>query len=161
MLLLSDLAADAVTGLLRKYGLSIKTVPDGHSINGSFWGEPEAGIAGDRVFVRRDTPLHSLLHEACHVVCMTPERRMQMSVDAGGGDLEECAVCYLQIVLADEIPEAGRSRLMQDMDDWGYSIRLGSAQRWFEEDAADARDWLRRSDILGADERPTFRLRQT
>lgn len=160
MLRVSELSAGPVAGLLRSYGLSMETVPDGQSINGSFWGEPEAGIVGNRVFVRRGTPLHSLLHETCHLICMAPERRMKINGDAGGDDLEECAVCYLQVVLADEIPEAGRSRLMQDMDDWGYSFRLGSAKRWFEEDADDARDWLTTHGKLGADTRSTFRLRQ-
>jgi len=35
------------------------------------------------------------------------------------------------------------------MDAWGYSFRLGSTRAWFEEDAADARDWLVRHGILG------------
>ena len=161
MLLVSDLALDTVAGLLRKYGLSIDRLPDGHSINGSYWGEPEAGVVGDRVFVRGDTPIHSLLHETCHVVCMTPERRTKLKGDAGGDDLEECAVCYLQIVLADELPGAGRERLMQDMDDWGYSFRLGSARRWFDHDAEDAKAWLRTQGLLRADRRPTFRLRES
>ena len=161
MLFVSDLALDTVAGLLRKYGLSIDRLPDGHSIIGSFWGEPEAGVVGDRVFVRGDTPIHSLLHETCHVVCMTPERRTKLKGDAGGDDLEECAVCYLQIVLADELPAAGRERLMQDMDDWGYSFRLGSARRWFDHDAEDAKAWLRTQGLLLADRRPTFRLRES
>lgn len=91
---------------------------------------------------------------------MTPERRTKLEGNAGGDDLEECAVCYLQIVLADELPAVGSRRLMQDMDDWGYSFRLGSTKRWFEEDAEDAHAWLRAHDILRADRRPTFRLRQ-
>ena len=93
MLLVSDLTFDTVARLPRKYGLSIHRLADGHSINGSYWGEPEAGVVGDRVFVRGDTPIHSLLHETCHVVCMTPERRAKLKGDAGGDDLEECAVC--------------------------------------------------------------------
>jgi len=92
-------------------------------------------------------------------VCVTPERRSRLIGDAGGDDLEECAVCYLQIVLADELPGAGKDRLMQDMDDWGYSFRLGSASRWFEADAGDAEEWLVKHDILRADRRPTFKLR--
>jgi hypothetical protein len=28
------------------------------------------------------------------------------------------------------------------MDAWGYTFRLGSAARWFAEDADDARRWL-------------------
>jgi hypothetical protein len=130
MLLVSDLAAHSIAELLRKYGLSIELVPGGQSINGSIWGEPEAGIVGDQVFVRDDTPIHSLLHETAHIVCMTPTRRSKLNGDAGGDDLEECAVCYLQIVLASELPGAGKARFMQDMDDWGYSFRLGSTRRW-------------------------------
>jgi len=160
MLLVSDLAAHSVAELLGKYSLSIELVPGGHSINGSFWGEPEAGIVGDHVFVRDDTPIHSLLHETSHIVCMTTARRSKLNGDAGGDDLEECAVCYLQIVLASELPGAGKARLMQDMDDWGYSFRLGSTRRWYEEDAEDASAWLKRYGLLQPDRRPTFRLRQ-
>lgn len=159
MLRISDLADNSVVKLIQRYGLSIEILPDGQSIDGSFWGEPEAGIVGNRVLVRDDTPIHSLLHETAHVVCMTPARRNELKGDAGGDDLEECAVCYLQIVLADELPGAGKDRLMQDMDDWGYSFRLGSTRRWFEADAEDVEEWLMKHDILGADRRPTFKLR--
>lgn len=160
MMRVSDLAAHSVAELLGKYGLSIELVPGGHSINGSFWGEPEAGIVGDHVFVRDDTPIHSLLHETAHIVCMTPARRSKLNGDAGGDDLEECAVCYLQIGLASELPGVGKARLMQDMDDWGYNFRLGSTRRWYEEDAEDARAWLKRYGLLQSDRRPIFRLRQ-
>ena len=161
MLRIADLADDSIVALLRKYGLSFDAIPDGGKIPGSFWGEPEAGIVGDCVFVRGDTPIHSLLHETCHVVCMTPERRSGLKCDAGGDDLEECAVCYLQVLLADELAGVGRDLLMQDMDDWGYSFRLGSARRWFEEDAAEAREVLLAQGLIGADEIPTFQLRQS
>jgi hypothetical protein len=60
-------------------------------------------------------------------------------------------VCYLQVVLADRLPGVGRRRLMQDMDAWGYSFRLGGAQAWFEQDAADARAWLVERGLLPAD----------
>jgi hypothetical protein len=158
---MSDLPDEFVVKLIQKYGLSIERVRNGRSINGSFWGEPEAGIVGDRVYVRGDTPIHSLLHEISHIVCMTPQRRAVLKGDAGGDDLEECAVCYLQIMLADELPGAGKERLMQDMDDWGYSFRLGNTKRWFEEDAEDAETWLKKHGILQADTRPTFCLRQS
>ena len=161
MLLISDLAFDSVTGLLKKYKLSIELIPDEQTINGSFWGEPEAGVVGNRVFVRSDTPVHSLLHETCHIVCMTPERRQKLNGDAGGDDLEESAVCYLQIVLADELAGAGKKRLMRDMDDWGYSFRLGSSRRWFDDDAEDAQAWLRTQGLLQADTRPTYQLRHS
>ncbi len=112
MLLISDLTFDSVDELLGKYGLSNELIPDEQTINGSYWGEPGAGIMADRVFVRGDTPVHSPLHETCHIVCMTPQRRQVLQRDAGSNDLEECAVCYLQIVLADELPGAGKERLM-------------------------------------------------
>ncbi len=44
--------------------------------------------------------------------------------------------------MADQLPGVGRDRLMQDMDAWGYSFRLGSTRAWFEGDAEDARQWL-------------------
>ena len=61
-------------------------------------------MRGNTLYVRADTPVHSLLHELSHYVCMTPERRAGLDRDAGGDDAEECAVCYLQILLADELP---------------------------------------------------------
>jgi hypothetical protein len=159
MLLVADITAGPISALVRKFGLSIEYIPDGQSINGSFWGEPEAGVMGNRVYVRGDTPVHSLLHETSHLICMTAERRTLLEGDAGGDDLEECAVCFLQILLADELPGAGKERLMQDMDDWGYSFRLGGARRWFEDDARDARAWLEGHDLIQADGRPSFKLR--
>jgi len=161
MLLISDLNFDPVAELLGKFELVLELVDDGKTINGSYWGEPEAGVSGNRVYVRSDTPVHSLLHETCHVICMTPDRRQKLKGGAGGDDIEECAVCYLQIVLADELAGAGRDRLMQDMDDWGYSFRLGSTRRWFEEDAEDAEAWLRAQGLIEARGRPTYQLRQS
>jgi hypothetical protein len=161
MLLISDLNIDPIAELLGKFELVLELVADEKTINGSYWGAPEAGVVGDRVFVRSDTPVHSLLHETCHVVCMTPDRREKLKGDAGGDDIEECAVCYLQVVLADELAGAGRDQLMQDMDDWGYSFRLGSTRRWFEEDAADARSWLLTNGLLQDNNLPTYRLRQS
>ena len=73
---------------------------------------------------------------------MDAERRINLDKDAGGDFAEENAVCYLQILLADGIPGMGRESMLADMDTWGYTFRLGSARRWFEEDAQDARDWL-------------------
>src|SRR5256885_5038582 len=46
------------------------------------------------------TLFRSVLHEASHYVCMTAERRAGLDRDAGGSDLEEAAVCYLQVLLA-------------------------------------------------------------
>jgi hypothetical protein len=109
--------------------------------------------------VRGDTPLHSILHEACHYVCMDAGRRGGLHTDAGGDYDEESAVCYLQILLADQLPGLGRERMMADMDAWGYSFRLGSARAWFERDAADARAWLQKHEIIAQEDRPTFRKR--
>ena len=85
--------------------------------------------------------------------------RAGLDTDAGGDYDEENAVCYLQILLADELPGFGRARMMADMDAWGYSFRLGSARSWFEEDAEDARSWLQRHGLIDASGRPTFALR--
>ncbi len=134
--------------LLARYGLRLHHVADGEKIPGSFWGEPEAGVIADNVYVRDDTPLHSMLHEACHLIVLTPERRAAVHTDATDSDIEEDATCYLQILLADGIPGVGRERLMADMDAWGYSFRLGSTRDWFERDAEDARQWLGERDLL-------------
>ena len=128
-------------------------------IPGSYWGESEAGLRADQLYARLDTPIHSILHEACHYICMSPERRSGLDRDAGGDDLEESAVCYLQVLLADQLPGVGRQRLCADMDDWGYSFRVGSTRGWFEGDAEDARVWLRRQGVIDAADRPTGLLR--
>lgn len=132
----------AVTQLLARYRLEPVAVEPGSTIPGSYWGESEAGLVGNRIYFRADTPLHSVLHETCHFICMDDARRMQLDRDAGGDYDEENAVCYLQIVLAAEVPGTDRQQMCRDMDAWGYTFRLGSAQAWFEGDAGDARRWL-------------------
>jgi hypothetical protein len=89
-----------------------------------------------------------VLHEACHAICMGDSRRANLDRDAGGDDQEETAVCFLQVLLARRLRGYGQARCLADMDAWGYSFRLGSAQRWFLEDAADARAWLARHGVL-------------
>ena len=126
---------------------------------GSYWGESEAGLRGNELFVRPDTPLHSLLHELSHFVCMSEARRSGLDRDAGGDDAEECAVCYLQILLADQFAGFGRDRMLADMDAWGYTFRLGSARAWFEQDAADACIWLRANGVVNDMGQPSFALR--
>jgi hypothetical protein len=148
-----------VATLLSRFGIELALIAPQELIPGSYWGDSEAGLRGDRLYARLDTPLHSVLHEAAHYVCMSPERRAGLDRDAGGDDLEESAVCYLQILLAEEIPGIGRERLMSDMDAWGYSFRLGSAGAWFTSDAEDARAWLIGEDILDGASRLTFRVR--
>ncbi len=124
------------------YGLHLERVAAGDEIPGSYWGDCEAGLIGESLFIRADTPVHSALHEACHAICMDAERRKRLHTDAGGECIEENSVCYLQILLADQLPGVGWARMCADMDAWGYSFRLGSARAWFEQDAEDARDWL-------------------
>lgn len=148
----------ALQALLARYGLVLETVATG-AIDGSYWGDEEAGLVGTRVLARADTPLHSVLHETCHYLCMDGERRNGLHTDAGGDYDEENAVCYLQILLADQLPAVGRARMFSDMDQWGYSFRLGSARAWFERDADDARQWLCRHGLISAAGRVTFRLR--
>jgi len=145
--------------LLARFGMTIRQEPKGMPIPGSFWGEEEAGLNGNTLVLRPDTPLHSVLHEACHYICMDDERRSGLDTDAGGDYDEENAVCYLQILLADEIPDFGRNRMMADMDAWGYTFRLGSARAWFERDAEDAREWLLGHSLITAANKPAFKTR--
>jgi hypothetical protein len=140
----------ALRALLGPPGLRLHRVPPDADIPGSYWGGAEAGLIGDTLFWRADTPLHSALHEAAHWVCMTPPRRATLERDAGGDEAEESAVCYLQILWADVLPGTSAARVMSDMDAWGYSFRLGSAARWFHEDADDARQWLAARGLLPA-----------
>lgn len=138
----------ALRALFARYGLALTWLADHAMIPGSYWGESEAGLIGALLYVRADTPLHSALHEGCHWICADDARRASVHTDVGGSDLEECAVCYLSILLADLLPGFGRARMLADMDAWGYSFRLGSAARWFAEDAADARRWLEDQALL-------------
>ncbi|MDX1562936.1 MAG: hypothetical protein R3305_08410 [Gammaproteobacteria bacterium] len=142
VLTLADLRRDALARLLERYRVELVDVAGGAPIPGSHWGAPEAGLIGKRLYARADTPLHSILHELAHIVCMSADRRAGLDTDAGGDDLEECAVCYLQVLLAEQLPGFGRDRCLADMDAWGYSFREGSARNWFEGDGRDARVWL-------------------
>ncbi|HET7359702.1 MAG TPA: hypothetical protein VFJ04_06100 [Rhodanobacteraceae bacterium] len=150
MLRLADIGFEAAGALLARHGLTLRRVADGAPIPGSYWGEPEAGVIGAEVHARADTPVHSLLHEACHLLVLPPARVAAVHTDATDSVEEEDATCYLQILLADALPGVGRARLMADMDAWGYSFRLGSTRAWFEHDAADARAWLDARALLPA-----------
>jgi len=145
--------------LLQPYGIEIKRVPPDENIPGSFFGEREAGLVGNQLLLRLDTPVHSALHEAGHFICMDSQRREALNTDAAGDYDEENGVCYLQILLSDFLPNMGIKRMMLDMDSWGYSFRLGSAKAWFEEDAEDARQWLLIHKIIDQDSQLTWQLR--
>lgn len=140
---LGEVGVAAMATLLARHGLELKLVAADTAIPGSYWGEPEAGVIGSTVYARGDTPIHSVLHEACHLIVLPPERRERVHTDATDSIEEEDATCYLQILLADELPSVGRERLMRDMDTWGYSFRLGSTEAWFSRDAAEAQAFLR------------------
>lgn len=154
MMTVAEIGVDLLARLFAGSGLGVVLVAAGAPIPGSYWGESEAGLIRHRLFVRLDTPLHSALHEAAHYLCMDPERREVLDRDAGGDYAEEDAVCYLQVLLIDRIAALtdssrfNRLRLFADMDAWGYTFRLGSAQRWFETDADEARSWLEQRGML-------------
>lgn len=156
MLTLSAIDIDDVHALLARYGLTLERVPDDAPIPGSYWGEPEAGIIGSTVYARGDTPVHSLLHEAAHLIVLPADRRAGVHTDATDSIAEEDAVCVLQSLLGDAIPGVGADRVLQDMDAWGYTFRLGSARAYVERDAEDAWAWLERAGLADA---TTRRLR--
>jgi len=139
---LRDIDIEQVRRLLGLFSLQLSETPLGAPIPGSYWGECEAGLIGSTVYVRADTPLHSLLHEACHLIVMPLEQRASVHTDATDSIPEENATCYLQLLLAEHVDGFGFERACADMDLWGYSFRLGSAKAWFLHDAEDARDFL-------------------
>jgi hypothetical protein len=149
----------SLSQLFGSYGLRVERIETGNSIPGSYWGDSEAGLIGDALFLRDDTPLHSALHEGCHYICMDEARRAVLHTDAGGDIPEENAVCYLQSLLANDVRDYDSERLWADMDSWGYSFRLGSARAWFEQDAADACSWLQTYRLIDPARRPTGHLR--
>ena len=138
----SDIEKSALVALLERYGLMLEIVPSTFPIPGSYWGDDEAGLITNVLYSRQETPIHSILHEACHFICMSPKRRETLHTDAGGSDVEEAGVCFLQILLSEELPGVGQARMFADMDAWGYSFRFGTTERWFLHDAEDAREWL-------------------
>jgi hypothetical protein len=145
--------------LLATYGARLVEVAADEAIPGSYWGGAEAGLVGNMIYVRADTPAHSFLHELGHYICMSAERRAALATDAGGDDDEEAAVCYLQVLLANLLRGFGAERCLADMDAWGYSFREGSARAWLEGDGAHARVWLLTRDLIDSSRTPTRKLR--
>lgn len=136
------------TLLLRDYGLNVQVLTANAEIPGSYWGAPEAGLVKDTLYIRPDTPVHSALHEAGHWICMDENRREKLHTDAGGSVMEECAVNYLQILLAEALPDVGREKMLADMTAWGYSYREGNVYAWLAGDATDAIHWLQTHHLL-------------
>lgn len=159
MLLVNSIDRVALQLLLEAYGLELRLVAPDEVIPGSYWGEREAGLINCVLYVRLDTPLHSVLHESAHFICMTPERRAGLDTDAGGDHAEENAVCFLQIILARRVPPGSVERMCADMDEWGYTFRLGSAAAWFNHDADDARNWLVAHGLLTEQLEPSYACR--
>jgi hypothetical protein len=150
VLLLRDIAVADVAALLARYDLQLQLVADGTPIPGSYWGEPEAGIIGHTVYARTDTPVHSLLHEAAHLIVLEPPRRAAVHTDATDSIEEEDAVCVLQSLLGDALPGVGAQRVLGDMDAWGYTFRHGSARAYVEGDAESAWQWLQLRGLVTA-----------
>lgn len=145
-----DIDTALLEHLLAGLGLDVGWTDDGGPVPGARPGAPGAGLVGPRLYLRRDTPVHAALHQAGRYACADAARRAGRRTDAGGTALEERAVCYLQIVLADELPDVGRERMQRDMDASGYVFGIGSARAWFEGDAEDARDLLIGRNLIGA-----------
>jgi hypothetical protein len=142
VLLLREVDFDNVAALLARYDLHLHLVADDDSIPGSYWGEPEAGLVGACIHARNDTPMHSLLHEAAHLIVLEPALRAAVHTDATDSIEEEDAVCVLQSLLGDMLPGVGAARVLADMDTWGYTFRLGTARAYVENDAEAAWQWL-------------------
>ena len=159
MLTVANLPAQALQNLLHIYSIQVKSVANSETIPGSFWGDSEAGLIKNTLYVRPETPVHSALHEACHYICLDPVRRNDLDTDAGGDYDEENAVCYLQILLAAKLSGCSADIVLRDMDSWGYTFRLGSALAWFQNDAEDAQQWLLKEQLIDQNNIPTGRLR--
>src|SRR5690606_25118354 len=99
------------------------------------------------------TPVHSLLHEAAHLIVLPPGRRAAVHTDATDSVEEEDAACVLQSLLGDALPGVGAARVLADMDAWGYTFRLGSAAAYVRDDADEAWAWLLRAGLVSADRR--------
>ena len=158
MKLIANLENNELENLLGRFGIEINYIPDDASIPGSYWGAPEAGIIKNILYIRGDTPVHSALHESCHFICMDDERRQTLHTDTGGDYDEENAVCYLQIILSNFLSDIDTDIACKDMDDWGYTFRLGSAKQWFDSDAEDAFCWLVDKKLLTHNKTPTWTI---
>jgi len=71
----SEIGAEALAAFVTTFGMHLHWVAPAAPIPGSYWGDDEAGLVGDTLYVRADTPVHSLLHELSHWLCMDRQRR--------------------------------------------------------------------------------------
>jgi len=154
-----DIDPQEIAELLALFQLEISITEGKRDIPGSYWGGEEAGMIGNQLYLRTDTPIHSILHECSHYICMDNERRISLHTNAYSDDDEENAVCYLQVLLAQKLPSISIERLFSDMDSWGYSFRLGSTKNWYLEDAFEARDWLLKNRLINKQCLPLLHLR--
>jgi len=145
--------------LLGRFSIQLHLVEDSEKVPGSWFGDPEAGIINNHLYVRNDTPVHSALHESSHYICMSPDRRKNLHTNAGGDYDEENAVCYLSILLSEFINDFGCERMLKDMDEWGYTFRLGSSKAWFEDDSQDTLDWLLKYNLIDKNNKPNWLVR--
>src|SRR3569833_1645758 len=88
VLRLSGIDRVALAIVHSRYGLTLSLIAPEEVIPGSYWGESKAGLKGDRLYARLDTPLHSLFLEASHYICMSLELRSGRGRGAGGGGPE-------------------------------------------------------------------------
>lgn len=144
------LDADALAIWVAACGMQLHWVAADAAVPGSYWGDDEAGLIANRLYIRPDTPVHSLLHELGHWLCMDASRRATVHTNACGSDTEENAVCYLQALLAPTLPGYDRTRLFADMDAWGYHFIAGSAAAWFTGDSDDALGYLQTHGLVDA-----------
>src|SRR3546814_10719191 len=89
----AELGLVSLRALLEPLGLRIAEVADDLPIPGRYWGDRDAGLIADTLYVRGDTPVHSALHEACPWLCADATRPQSLHTNAGGEDVEEHAVC--------------------------------------------------------------------
>ena len=134
---LRDIGFDDVAALLARYGLAARARRRRRADPRQLLGRTRSRPDRPRVHARDDTPVHSLLHEAAHLIVLPPERarRAYRRHRFGRGRRRRLRAA----VAARRRPARRRPRaLMADMDAWGYTFRLGSARAYFERDAEDA-----------------------
>ncbi|MDB2544126.1 hypothetical protein N9X63_03545 [Woeseiaceae bacterium] len=61
-IIIGDFENKELNNLINKYHFKLKILADHETIPASFWGDPEAGLIGKTIFVKKITPLHSFFH---------------------------------------------------------------------------------------------------